>query len=394
MANPLIEKYNSNYDRAKMLINAGREKEALPYLKYALEALYTLAKESNYDPQKRKKYLEAAEKIRPVYDRIKNQSEKIVEDKKPIQNKKTPNDNKDAKANDNANTVFNGIDVSNYFEKQTNEVVTFDDVKGMDDTIAQIKNEFTNDPTIVKMKERLGIKNKNFILFYGVPGTGKTFLAKAMAHDLGTTFLSIPCTKLKGTYHGETENRIIALFDYARTLGRCILFFDEFEAIAKDRNTQGASEVSQSTVTTLITQIDGFNSSRDILVIGATNNPYQLDGAILSRANLKIEVPLPNTDVIYQVMKAKIGKLIDDSVDLQKVSLLLKGFSNRDISNLVENIKANVLIENNMKIQNGEKVDPDSVSISMRDIEKTLLYVKPSTKKEDLRKIEEFKNSF
>ena len=58
MANPLIEKYNSNYDRAKMLINAGREKEALPYLKYALEALYTLAKESNYDPQKRKKYLE------------------------------------------------------------------------------------------------------------------------------------------------------------------------------------------------------------------------------------------------------------------------------------------------------------------------------------------------
>ncbi len=160
MASALIDKYNQNYIRAKQLIDYGREKEALPYLKCALEAMYTLAKETTYDEAKRKKYLDIAEKIRPIYDRIKNQDEKIVESKpKQTNNQKTNDrskqqtskkDGKEGNSEEKPNTIFNGIDVSNYFEKQTNEVVTFDDVKGMDSTIEQIRNEFTNDPTIVK----------------------------------------------------------------------------------------------------------------------------------------------------------------------------------------------------------------------------------------------------
>lgn len=388
MASQLDIKFNDNYKRATTLYADNRVKECLPYFKIAIETLVQLIKET-YSSDKKAQYREMLDKILPKYNRIKGEAEKEV----PVTAKasSTPTENKIETDSDKTNngeikTMINGIDVSRFLITDNDKSVLFKDVKGMDSEIKMIQEEFTSDERSRALKAELGIKNKNFILFYGVPGTGKTFFATAIANEMKVPFVCVSCTQLKGSYHGQTENNVIAVFDYCAQFERCILFLDEFEAIATDRNSAGASEVSSSTVTTLLTKINGFGSSDSILLIAATNCPYKLDGAIISRANEMIEIPLPNTEVIEEVLSHKLGNRIDGSVNISEIAKRLDGYSNRDISKVINKVKTLVYL----KYKDRPDVPADQIKYTKEDIYQAIKEHGPTTKKEDILRIKQF----
>jgi transitional endoplasmic reticulum ATPase len=137
------------------------------------------------------------------------------------------------------------------------------------------------------------------VLLYGPPGTGKTLLARAIAHECGCRFMSVRGPELLTKWFGESEQAVRDLFDRARSIAPCVVFFDEIEAIAR-RRTGGAHDAGAAdrVVNQLLAEIDGLVDLGQVAIIGATNDPQSIDPAILrpGRLGLHIEVPLPDRD--------------------------------------------------------------------------------------------------
>ena len=239
------------------------------------------------------------------------------------------------------------INVRSFLGDASNLNVMFDDVVGMEQAKSIARKEFFPTERQRAIRERIKAKPKNFILLYGLPGTGKTYFAIALSNELrqfygeSIPFISILGSTLKSGTPGLMEKNIKAVFEYTKQFDRCVLFFDEFDSIAMSRQKPTGDPTDRAAVTTLIQLLGGFCSNPNLLVLAATNTPYDIDGAILSRAALKFEVPLPGKEVLAGVLKRNLEDLIDDSVDLDEVAAVLekKKYSNRDCSNLIEAVK-------------------------------------------------------
>lgn len=290
--------------------------------------------------------------------------------------------------------VFNGIDVRPFLANEVNEVVTFDDVIGMKKEKELIKNEFFLTEEDIEFNKAIGKKNKNFILLYGLPGTGKTFFAKAVSYELGQyfggkiPFYCVVCGTLKGKYQGETENRVNALFEFTKQFERCVIFMDEFEMIGISRQ-KDISEVTASTVATLLQMLDGFSSNKGLLLIAATNVPYNLDTAILSRVHAQIEVPLPSYDIIYPILKRKIGKFVAEDVNLEKLAKRLDGYSNRDVSRFISVVLD--IYANEHRKDKSKTID--QFRITNEYIERALEDAKSSINEDEVIRLQEYKNT-
>ncbi|MBR2903041.1 MAG: ATP-binding protein [Clostridia bacterium] len=252
---------------------------------------------------------------------------------------------------------FLGVNVEPLLSTEaTGKPVTFDDVKGMKDEKALIEREFFISDEVRQMNQMMGRENKKFILLYGVPGTGKTFFAKAISNELKNRvgdgedipFFAVVGSQLKGSLYGETGKNIQALFEFCKQFKRCVLFLDEFDELAPSRSSGDASarQTAQMCVPVMLQMMDGFSSGDGTLVIAATNCPYNLDGAILSRAKTRIEIPLPTEEIITATLRSKLrlttpdGEKINaiaDGVDLDKLAsyMVSKHYSNRDVSSVI-----------------------------------------------------------
>lgn len=309
--------------------------------------------------------------------------------------KKAPDNNaKPLKGYDTPNYTINGIDVQQFLSPEATEDVDFDGVVGMEKEKKIIKNEFFISDEERKFKEHLGIKNKNFILLYGVPGTGKTYFATAISNEFkkrseenSVPFFNIKSGTIVDSKVGQSEKNIAAVFDFAKQYERCVLFFDEFDALVPDRNTDSGNPVAKTNVTTFLQMIDGFNSGKGILVIAATNFPDQLDGAILSRANEKIDIPLPSEEVLKGMLKQKIGNFIADDIDLDQLAKRLFGYSSRDLKNFSEKLKGFVFEEYQNRTFGS---DFNEYKITSKMIDNAISQVRPSTKKSDLLRIQKY----
>lgn len=299
------------------------------------------------------------------------------------------------------NYVFNGVNVEDFLTKDSNDVVSFADVKGMEREKELIKSEFFLDEEDRAFNEYLGKKAKTFILLYGVPGTGKTFFAKAISEELknfsgnDTPFFSVVGSQLSDCKVGATEKNIQAVFEFCKQFERCVLFIDEFDTVAPDRKQASGDPTAASRVTVLLQMMDGFSSSKGTLVIAATNCPYNLDGAVLSRANTRIEIPLPDYEVIYSVLKSKIGDKLADEVDLSSLSRRLEsmGYSNRDIKNFIGNMVDSLSKERRLSKARGENKSFEEFRYTNAIVENAFREIVPTTKQSDIERIEQFKNS-
>ncbi len=316
---------------------------------------------------------------------------------KPVAKKADDAQAKDG--NGEINYVINGVNVEEFLAKDSNDVVTFDDVKGMDKEKALIKREFFLTDEQRAFNARIGKKPKTFILLYGVPGTGKTFFAKAISEELkrssgnDTPFFSIVGSQLSDCKVGATEKNIQAVFEFCKQFEHCVLFIDEFDTIAPDRKQANGDPTAGSRVTTLLQMMDGFSSAKGTLVIAATNCPYNLDGAVLSRANARIEIPLPTYEVIYAVLHSKIGDMLDASVDMARLSAKLEklGYSNRDIKNFIGSLQDSLSDEFSRSMELGENRSPEDFRYTATMVDKAFNEIVPTTKQSDIRRIEQFK---
>ena len=146
--------------------------------------------------------------------------------------------------------------------------------------------------------EKFGTASSKGVLFYGPPGCGKTLLAKAIANEAGANFIGIKGPELLDAHIGESEANIRALFDKARAASPCILFFDEMDSIAKARGSGGGggSGIGDNVINSILTEIDGVESTRSVFIIGATNRPDILDSSVTRPGHLDqlVYIPLPD----------------------------------------------------------------------------------------------------
>lgn len=178
------------------------------------------------------------------------------------------------------------------------------------------------------------------LLLYGPPGTGKTMIAKAVATTSEANFISIKGPELLSKWVGESEKGIREVFRKARQAAPCLVFFDELDSVAPHRSggEGGDSHVTERIVSQLLTEMDGLEDLKGVVVIGATNRPDIVDEALLrpGRFDRLLEIPLPDNEARKEILKIHTSKKpLDKTVSLDKLVELTKGYSGADIAALV-----------------------------------------------------------
>jgi len=176
------------------------------------------------------------------------------------------------------------------------------------------------------------------ILLYGPPGTGKSYLAKACATEADATFFSLSSSDLVSKWMGESEKLVKSLFEMARESKPSIIFIDEVDSLCGARGESGESDAARRIKTEFLSQMDGVGKDTgQILVLGATNTPWDLDTAIRRRFEKRIYIPLPEVEARTTMLKLHLGKTPNDLTqgDMQAIAARCEGFSGADISILV-----------------------------------------------------------
>ena len=230
------------------------------------------------------------------------------------------------------------------------------------------------------------------LLLYGPPGTGKTMIAKAVASTSEANFISIKGPELLSKWVGESEKGIREVFRKARQAAPCIVFFDELDSVAPHRSggEAGDSRVTERIVSQLLTEMDGLEDLKGVVVIGATNRPDIVDEALLrpGRFDRLLEITLPDSDARKEILNIHTSKKpLDKTVSLDKLVELTKGYSGADITALV-NAAAMSAIREYLAVNRGEQTKQSKefehgaqsskvpLAISFKNFEDTLKKIK------------------
>ena len=228
------------------------------------------------------------------------------------------------------------------FNHESEVKTKFADVAGMDEAKVEIMEfvSFLKDPT---KYQSLGAKIPRGAILSGPPGTGKTLLAKATAGESGVPFFSVSGSEFVEMFVGVGPSRVRDLFAEARKNTPCIIFIDEIDAIGKSRAKQnfgGGNDERESTLNQILTEMDGFNTSEQVVVLAGTNRPDVLDKALMrpGRFDRHIAIDRPTMDGRKQIFMVHLRKIVT-SVDMEyltgRLSALTPGFSGADIANCV-----------------------------------------------------------
>lgn len=245
--------------------------------------------------------------------------------------------------------------------------VSWEDVGGLDDVRRRIEEVFVPEEGNGAY-DRLGIEPGKGILLYGPPGTGKTLIAKALANESGTNFISVNGPEMASKWMGESERAIRQIFKRAKQMAPCIIFFDELDSIAPVRG-MGDGSAWERVVAQMLTSMDGVEGLRNVTVMGATNRPDMVDPALLrpGRFDRLILVGKPDADSRLGILKVHTWRMPLGDVDLAAIAAMTDGYVGADLAAVCREAGLAAYRE-----------DPDADWVLMRHFESALKAVGPS----------------
>ena len=237
-------------------------------------------------------------------------------------------------------TALNGIEPSALREVViTQPTESWDDVGGLEEAKQQLQEIIEWPLKYPELYAHLKANPPNGILLFGAPGTGKTLLAKALAHESEINFISVKGPEFLSKWVGESEKAVRETFRKARAASPCIIFFDEIDAIAGLRGRSSGSQVTEQVVSQLLTEMDGLEGLKDVILLAATNRPDMLDPALLrsGRFGRHVEIPLPDKESCAKIFKIHLkNKPLESDVDIDKMAQELEGYTGADIQAICE----------------------------------------------------------
>jgi len=237
------------------------------------------------------------------------------------------------------------------------------------------------------------------IMLYGPPGTGKTLLAKAVANESNANFISVKGPELLSKWVGESEKHVREMFRKARQVAPSVIFFDEIDSLAPRRGGIGDSHVTERVVSQLLTELDGLEELKDVVVIAATNRPDMVDPALLRAGRIErhIYIPAPDKKAREEIFRIHLrGKPLDKDVDIEELAKKTEGYSGADIEAVCREagmLAIREAIKPGMSKEEAKKV-AEKLKITKKHFEEALKKVKPSLTKEDLKRYEEIVKDF
>lgn len=255
-----------------------------------------------------------------------------------------------------------------YVEKQTG--VTFKDVAGQDEakeSLTEIVDFLHNPGKYVK----IGAKLPKGALLVGPPGTGKTLLAKAVAGEAKVPFFSLSGSDFVEMFVGVGASRVRDLFKQAQQSAPCIIFIDEIDAIGKSRDSRfGGNDEREQTLNQLLSEMDGFDTSKGLLILAATNRPDVLDHALLrpGRFDRRIIVDKPDLKGRLETLKVHSKNvLMDDTVDLDAIALATSGAVGSDLANIINEAAINAVKNGRQAISQADLFESVEVVIAGKE---------------------------
>ncbi|KAK4749371.1 hypothetical protein SAY87_026820 [Trapa incisa] len=246
------------------------------------------------------------------------------------------------------------------------------------------------------------------VLMFGPPGTGKTLLAKAVATECGTTFFNVSSATLASKWRGESERMVRCLFDLARAYAPSTIFIDEIDSLCNARGASGEHESSRRVKSELLVQIDGVNNSstnedgtrKIVMVLAATNFPWDIDEALRRRLEKRIYIPLPNFESRKELIRINLKTVeVATDVNIDEVARRTEGYSGDDLTNVCRDASMNgmrrkIAGKTRDEIKNMSKDEISKDPVAMCDFEEALVKVQRSVSATDIEKHEKWFSEF
>jgi transitional endoplasmic reticulum ATPase len=232
--------------------------------------------------------------------------------------------------------------------------------------------------------EYSGVKPPKGIMIYGPPGTGKTLIAKAVATESEVNFISVKGPELISKWVGESERGIREVFRKARQAAPCIIFFDEIDSIVPPRGRDSGSNVTERVVSQILTELDGLDALKDVVVIAATNRPDMVDPALMrpGRIDRILYIPNPDKEAREAILEIHTrGKPLAEDVDKDKLAELMEGYSGADIAATCQAASQTAIHEHLLKYGDPKEaiVHKEELQITMEHFKQAFNKVKSSS---------------
>ncbi|MFB6147175.1 MAG: CDC48 family AAA ATPase [Halobacteriaceae archaeon] len=277
--------------------------------------------------------------------------------------------------------------------------VTWDDVGGLEETQDRLKETIQWPLAYPEVFEEMDLESAKGVLLYGPPGTGKTLLAKAVANESESNFISVKGPELFNKYVGESEKGVREIFSKARENAPTVVFFDEIDAIAGERGRRtGDSGVGERVVSQLLSELDGLEDLEDVVVIATTNRPDLIDDALLrpGRLDRHVHVPVPDEAARREIFAVHTrGKPLAEDVDLDDLAARTEGFVGADVEALIREATMNATREFINSVDPEEAAESvGNVRVTMNHFEEALDEVGASVDEDVQERYEEIEERF
>ncbi|XVH31693.1 CDC48 family AAA ATPase [Haloferacaceae archaeon DSL9] len=277
--------------------------------------------------------------------------------------------------------------------------VTWEDVGGLEDTKERLRETIQWPLEYPEVFQALDMQAAKGVLLYGPPGTGKTLLAKAVANESESNFISIKGPELLNKFVGESEKGVREVFSKARENAPTVVFFDEIDAMATERGrTSSDSGVGERVVSQLLTELDGLEALEDVVVIATTNRPDLIDSALLrpGRLDRHVHVPIPDEEARRKILEVHTQhKPLADDVDLDSIARRTDGYVGADLEALCREAAMQAsreFVQSVSPEEIGESVG--NVRITMDHFEVALGEVTASATEETRKRYDEIEQRF